>query len=240
MGGKHCPLRDLNMSIMRGLKDMEYSGKTALTAINQHEVDVFEKAGADVVFRPFNDAAEQAADALTHAMDVLPENIDWPAALREIRIQSGSAYAGMPIRNIPLRSTASATILAVSRGGRVHFDPEPDFRIYPNDRLVIMGALEDIRKADELLNQFDKGEESENASRFVFGEIKVDSNSPLSEKTLADIMFKQKHGVTVVGIRRGEEKITSPGPNERIAGDDCLIVIGSAANVDAVKSREPL
>lgn len=231
---------ELNLSLLRHLKNRGYSGKIALTAINQREVELYEKAGARVVFRPFIDAAEQAADALTYAMDILPEQVDWPIAFREVRIRSESSAAGQMIRNIPLRSTTGASILAVSRAGRVYYDFGPDFPIYPGDRLVLMGPVEELGKAETLLNQIQDSQDAESADRFVVAEVKIAEQSALVDQTLAEARFRQRHGVTVVGIRRGEENLTMPHPEEHLSGDDCLIIIGTADAVEKLKQSEPL
>lgn len=232
--------KEISVAMLRQLKNRGYAGKVALTATNQEEATLYEAQGAQVVFRPFTDAAEQAADALTHAMDVLPASVNWPIAFREVRIQSGAAFAGKTIREIPLRSITGVSILAVSRAGRVNFVLDPDFRIYPGDRLVIMGPPEELRHAEGLLKQFQAHESADAPDQFVLAEIALTDDSPNVHRTLAEIQFRQKHGVTVVGIRRGEMQITSPSPAERIVPGDHLIVIGAAARVDALKQRAPL
>jgi len=232
--------RELNLALLQRLRGMDYMGKIALTAVSEEEAESFEKAGAHVTFRPFADAAEQAADSLTHAMDVLPEKVDWPIAFREVRVQTGSAFVGKALRNIPLRSMTGVSILAVSRAGRVSYDPGPDFQIYPGDRLVIMGPAESLRQAEKMLNQFQEPDDPESTDRFVAGEIRISENSPLVGQSLADARFRQQHGVTVVGIRRGDEKITAPAPTERLAAGDCLIVIGGSEAVDSLNRASPL
>jgi Trk K+ transport system NAD-binding subunit len=231
---------ELNLALLQLLKNRHYDGKLALTATNREEAALFEKAGAQVVLCPFSDAAEQAADSLTHAMDVLPANIDWPIAFREIRIQSGAAFAGKTVREIPLRAETGASILAVSRAGRIHYDPDPDFQIYPGDRLVIMGHPEELRKAEALLGELQAGGEGEHEDRFVIAEIRVADESLRACRSLADLRFRQKHGVTVVGIRRDQEQISHPGPTETVCPGDRLVVIGSSKAVAALKLEEPL
>ncbi len=234
------PFRELNFALLEHLKNRGYEGKIALTAANQEEADLFRRRGARVVFRPFIDASEQAADALTHAMDVLPEMVDWPIAFREVRIPSGTAYAGQTVRKIPLRASTGASILAVSRAGRVYYDPEPDFPVYPNDRLVLMGTAEELHRAETLLNQLSQHEDQESRDRFALAEVKLAEDSPLLGQTLAQIQFRQKHQVTVIGIRRSEKQITMPAPTEQILAGDHLIVIGTSQAVELLKQKEPL
>jgi len=231
---------ELNLGLIELLRTRGYRDKVAVTAASQEEAERLEKAGAQVIFRPFRDAAEQAADALTHAIDVFPENVDWPIAFREVRVQSGSIFAGKRMRNISLRSATGVSILAVSRAGIVHYDPQPGFRIYPGDRLVLMGPPEELRQAESLLNQIQATEDEESAERFVLAEVVVARDSIQTGRTLADLQFRQKYGVTVVGIQRGEQKITAPSPTEALSPGDRLIVIGSAAAIKALQQNEPV
>ncbi|MFP4000117.1 MAG: cation:proton antiporter [Desulfobacterales bacterium] len=232
--------RELNLALLRSLRSGGYNVKIALTAANEKEAEAFEKAGARVVFRPFIDAAEQAADSLTQAMDMLPEKVDWPVAFREVRIRTESSVAGRTIRNIPLRSATGVSILAVSRAGRVYYDPGPDFQVYPGDRLVIMGPPGELKKAEVMLNELETEYSGEHTDRFKVEEVPVAEDSELRDRTLAEIQFRQNYQVTVIGIRRGEEQIKTVNPKEKLQGGDVLIVIGPAGAVGKLKKQESL
>ncbi|MDZ7620577.1 MAG: cation:proton antiporter, partial [Patescibacteria group bacterium] len=149
--------RTLNAALVRNLRDGGYGGKIALTARNQDEASLFERLGVRVVFRPFVDAAEQAADALTHAMDFVPGDVDWPIAFHDIRIRSEASVVGQTIRDISLGAVTGVSILAVSRGGRVFDEPNPDFQVFPGDRLLLMGPPDDLREAEAMLHQTGPG-----------------------------------------------------------------------------------
>jgi Kef-type K+ transport system membrane component KefB/Trk K+ transport system NAD-binding subunit len=165
--------RDLNLAFLKELHVKGYRGKIAFTAINEEEAKYYEKAGAHVVFRPYKDAAEQATDSLTQAMDMLPENIDWPIAFSEIRISSGSVFAGHALKNIPIRAETYVSILAVSRAGQIHYEPGPDFKVFPGDRLVIMGPPGELKKAEQLLNRLQDQQMHENLERFAIAEVLI-------------------------------------------------------------------
>jgi K+/H+ antiporter YhaU regulatory subunit KhtT len=193
-----------------------------------------------VVFRPFVDAAEQASEALTHAMEFLPEEVSWPISFLEVRIRPDASAVGQTIKDIPLRSIPGVSIMAVSRAGQIHNDPDPHFHIYPGDRLIIMGPAHGLKEAETMLNTAIACRESEGTDRFEITEIKIADDSRLSGKTLTELRFRQIHGVTVVGIQRGEQQITAVTPAEKIAGGDSLIVIGMAERVRNLRKAEPL
>jgi Kef-type K+ transport system membrane component KefB/Trk K+ transport system NAD-binding subunit len=230
----------LNLTLVQQLKNSGYTGKVALTAVDQEEAARLKKQGIHVVLRPFSDAAEQAADSLTHAMDFLPENVDWPITFVEIRVRSDASIAGQTLNKIPMPENAGVTILAISRAGRVSYDPDPDFQIYPGDRLVLMGPPEGLKETETLFSETELRQPSEDAARFEIAEIRIAEKSKLSLQSLTDIRFRQKYGVTVVGIRRGNEQITTVSPAEKIFAGDCLIVVGTTRRIKKLQSEEPL
>ena len=231
--------KEMNLALIHNLKKDGYTGKIALTASNGQEAAEFEKAGANLVFRPFKDATEQAADALTYAMDFLPESVDWPVSFLELRIRSDASAAGQTIRELPL-SASGISVLAVSRGGRTFYEPKPDFRIFPADRLLLMGHPAGLKEAETMLNQVAAQRDAEGADRFDIAEIKVSENSDLSGKSLAELHFRQKFGATLVGIRRAQDQITTINPAESLLGGDCLIVIGKSSTIEELKNLAPL
>ncbi|MBX3001307.1 MAG: cation:proton antiporter [Caldilineaceae bacterium] len=231
---------ELDLPLLQLLKLRDYQGRIAVAAGNQLEADLYQKANVQLVLMPYKDAAEQAADALTHAMDVLPKHIDWPTDFQEIRIQSGSAFAGQRVRDIPLRAHTGASILAVSRAGRVHYDPSPDFQIYPGDRLLLMGSPDELRHAEQFLTQFHDPQSANDIDHFAVAEVQIGVESQRHGQTLADLQFRQRYGVTVVGIQRGADRMLTPGPSTGLIAGDHLIVIGNLAAVEKIKAENPL
>jgi len=231
--------KEMNLALIRNLKKDGYAGKVALTATNSQEALEFEKAGVNLVFRPFKDATEQAADALTYAMDFLPENVDWPVSFLELRIRSDASAAGQTIRELPL-SASGISILAISRGGRVFYEPKPDLRIFPADRLLLMGHPDGLKEAENILNQLEAQRDTEETDRFEIAEIKLSEDSDFAGKSLAELHFRQKLDATLVGIRRDQEQITTINPAEHLRGGDCLIVIGKSSAVKKLKNLAPV
>ena len=230
-------VRELNLLLLRKLRDCGFAGRVALTAATQEEAGEFEKAGADIVFRPYADAAEQAVDDLSDAMEMLPEILDWPFAFREIRVPAAATAAGRAVRDIGLPAHSGATILAVSRSGRVHYDPGPDFQVFPNDRLVVVGDEEQLQRAEDLLTLRPEEAAAPESERFVVAELSVVAGERVAGRTLAELNFRRNYGVTVIGIRRGRERIATPGAGERLAAGDRLVIIGSAGAVAGLCGR---
>jgi Kef-type K+ transport system membrane component KefB/Trk K+ transport system NAD-binding subunit len=230
--------KDINLTLINNLKKTGYKGKIAITAGNENEMRIYEEVGVHLVFQPFKDATEQAVDALSYATEVLPKEINWPVSFLEVRIKSDSAVVGRKIHNIPLRSKAGVSILAISRGGRVFFDPESDFILYPGDRVLVTGSATGLKNADKVLNQLGIKENRLNNDRFEIAEVCVGEHSEFSGKSIMELGFRQKYKVTLIGIRRGTFEITHIQPSEKIMSGDRLIFIGKSGAVKRLKNQE--
>jgi Trk K+ transport system NAD-binding subunit len=227
--------RNLNTNLLYQLQERGYEGKIALTAMDEEEAKNYTSNGAHVVLKPFDDASEEAADSLTEAMHLLPEGIDWPLALKEIRLKKSSTFAGQFISNLNLRNDAGISILAVSRAGRVHLDPDPGFQLFPGDRLVLMGEQSSLKHAEEILQETEDERDLDEPRHFATAEVDIGIDSPNSGHSLAEVKFRKTYGATVIGIIRGHERIPMPRPEERLEAGDRLIVIGTPKSIEKIK-----
>ena len=229
-----APGREANLSLLKALRSHGYRGKVVLTAHSAAEVRLFQQAGADRVLFPFADAAEQAVDALGGAADRIHEAHPWSSdfTLDEVRVGSDSLAAGRRIADLALRSRTGSSIIAVDRAGRSIFDLGPDFQVFPGDRLVLLGSPEALARAQEALQApaFDETE----PTPFRIGEVAVAAHSTWAGRSLAEIDLRGRYGVNVIGIQRGEERLTAPDPGEVLRAGDRLVVAGAARDVEGL------
>ena len=73
------------------------------------------------------------------------------AEVRIITIAAGSAAAGRSLRDLDLRATTGATVLAVVRDGKVTGVPPPDMKLCEGDAIILLGSVEQISGGVEAL-----------------------------------------------------------------------------------------
>jgi len=66
--------------------------------------------------------------------------------------------------------------------------------------------------------------------------IRIEARSPLAGKSLADIAFRRKYGVTVLAIQRGARTITNPSGDTQLVAQDIVIFIGTRECIAGVSS----
>ncbi len=228
----------MNVTLFNLLGEADFKGRVALTAGDPAQAEEYHRLGAHLVLQPFNDAAEQAVEAVTGAVQSLPGLRDWPAVLEEVALQPGSVFTGKTLRELDIRRELGVSVLAVSRAGKVNFNPGPDFRMYPGDRLVLLCSPEQAGPAIEHLRQRELGGPQDQASAFGADEIIIPEHSNWAGKTLAELDFHNRYGVTVIGIRRGQEKRTSPRASDKLQTSDSIVVVGSPEGVAEIQTSQ--
>jgi len=230
------PDRQGTTALVHLLRAARYPGKLALAARTATDAEHFAGLGADLILRPYADAADQAVDALSAAMHRLPAESEWPASLREARLETGAVWAGKPLGEIPVRSETGVSILAVTRAGRTTFDPPADFVLYPGDRLVLLGEPENLARAAAFIARREFGSPGEEEEAFTLAGVRVPDSCLLSGKTLAEVHFRRDFGVTVIAVERGGETIRSLTAATTLREGDRLIVAGSVQAVDGLRA----
>ncbi|MEX2381969.1 MAG: cation:proton antiporter [Opitutales bacterium] len=230
------PGEDTNLILLRALRERDFKGKVVLTATSQEEASRLLRAGADKVLHPFVDAAEQAADSLTATLNKFTHRHPWPVTVAEVRLRLGSRSGGKRISQLDLRSKTGASIVAVDRAGRSFFDPPPDFRLFPGDRVVLLGDEVSLRQGRAFLEEREVDVQGD--ERFSIDRLAVSRNPEMAGKTLAELNLRQKYGVTVIGIQRGEHKITAPSPQEFLRETDILMVLGNSENISTLQRSD--
>ncbi len=66
--------------------------------------------------------------------------------------------------------------------------------------------------------------------------IRIEEASPLTGKTLAEVGFRKKHGVTVLAIQRGRETITNPSGDNQLQAQDIVILVGTKDSIAGISS----
>ncbi|MDP1569653.1 MAG: cation:proton antiporter [Vicinamibacterales bacterium] len=228
------PDLDSSRMLLRHLQDQHFGGKVAVTCRTPDEAAVLEREGADLILRPFADAAEQAADALTSAMDQLVAAAPDTVGLREVRLSAASPWAGLAIVDLPLRDQFGATVLAVSRSGRSVLSPPPGFQLFPYDRVILSGEPDTVGEAAAFLAQEHYTPEE---ADFAIEEWALAELPAWQGRTLADLHLRRRFGITVLGIRRPGRGVEPPTAQSTCAADDHVVVAGRRE--DLARARGP-
>ena len=91
--------------------------------------------------------ASRVAEQIDHIQQVEGLAIDW------LPIPTGTAYAGKTIGDTRARTRTGTSIVAVLRDGRAHPAPGPEFRLEPDDTLLVVGTPRGIEQLAVILRE---------------------------------------------------------------------------------------
>lgn len=196
----------------------------------------------DIVFQPgdrlllrgpmerLQSLQEHDGFCLLQACDTTEYNLD--ERLLYVRIPEGSPLAGNQIKDVRLATSYGISVLNVIRDGEEHLMPEPATRLEENDLLVVEGRpvdIEVLRGHQELIidrNPEVDLKELENNSLAIV-EVMLSPHTTLTGKTLRQLNFREKFGVSVLAVWRGDRAHRTGLNDIKLAFGDALLCYGA-------------
>ena len=185
----------------------------------------------------FSDVPSAKPTQQAELLNLIKEKYPWDFELAEITLPKESVAAGRTIRDLGLRTRTGASIVGIEREGFHIVNPSPGIPLFPGDGLVLMGEKSQIESAKQIL--METAPRATTAER-LFSTIEVETvplgnDSPLIGKTIHESRLRQQTGATVIGIQRGEQRLTNPNRDTKVEAGDLLLLLGNRQQLDAAK-----
>ena len=150
-----------------------------------------------------------------------------------INIAQESSFAGMQLKDLPLRDKSGANIIKIQRGSINITIPSGDVKIFPGDRLIAVGTTDQLEKLRNMISDSVEDTPLENSDDGFRIEPKVlTDESFLTGKTLRSAALR-KYQCMVISMLRGDEFITNPEPDLVFQAGDTVWIAGNIANIEA-------
>ena len=148
------------------------------------------------------------------------------------RVPKASFLNGKTLAECTLREDFDVSIVAIERHGNKILNPSPQTRLKVGDVLVLEGSEEDFHQRDvePLMEYLPESEwrESDLESRAVeIVEAMISPRSRLIGKTLREAHFRDRYGLSVLAIWRGDEEMFTYLADIELAFGDALLLQGS-------------
>jgi di/tricarboxylate transporter len=159
-----------------------------------------------------------------------------------LRIPSDSALVDHTLAESRLGDAYGLTVVGISRDGETKLMPSPDTSLAPNDMLLVKGTPEELAVLRGLQNLRIESQalpdlsalETEKAS---LSEIILSPQSRLVGKTLREIQFRDKYGLTVLAIWRGGQAYRTDLRDMALRFGDAILVFGDREKLRLLHSE---
>jgi len=176
---------------------------------------------------------EDARDVVQRRRDTILREValkyPWKVQVAEFPVVDHSQAAGRTLAQLDLRSRFGVSVAGIQRGTWALYDPNPHTPLFPGEKLLILGTEKALEKAGKELAEQDPKANARltRATTFRLEQVFIGGLSPLIGETLAGASLRSKYGISVLGIQRGGDRITSPPAEELLLEGDVLYIVGA-------------
>lgn len=167
---------------------------------------------------------------------VATESFDLDERIFTIRVPNGSGLDGKTLQQSRMGEAFGLTVLGVLRGDETTLLPAPDHVVREGDRLIVQGleanlkvlsGLQQLRITDDPVPQL----EELVSPNVALQEVILSPHSSLPGKTLAEIHFREKYGLTVLAVLRNGKVHRSGLRDLELMIGDALLIYGPRAGI---------
>lgn len=162
--------------------------------------------------------------------------------LVQLKVLPDSPLANKSIKGGCWSKNLHLNILALLRANETIFSPEPDTSVLSGDLLIARGQLSnEVAEINRLnvepinISSLQVTDESH-----PLAEILVSPHSRLIGKTIREINFRDRYGLSVIGIWRGGKPVEMDSADLPLQFGDAMLVNGPALNVRNLHKNEDL
>lgn len=159
--------------------------------------------------------------------------------LSDFMIPAESLWAGYSLSELALGTRFDVMVVAIFRGQNCINIPGGKERLFPQDRIQVIGSDEQLARFAEKLNAMTMPVMDSDLSQneVCLKQFIVDEQSPFHGRTIRQSGIRDKYKCVVVGIERGETSLRNPDADTVIEAGDLVWVVGEEEHVYELVGR---
>ena len=148
-------------------------------------------------------------------------------------IPSESLWAGYTLADLALGSRFGVMVVAVFRGQSCINIPGGKERLFPQDRVQVIGSDEQLERFGSKLQSMTLPpmDSDLTQSEVCLKQFVVTEDSPFNGKSIRDSGIRDKYKCVVVGVERGAASLRNPDADTVFEAGDLVWVVGEEMNV---------
>ncbi|WP_293671646.1 cation:proton antiporter [uncultured Parabacteroides sp.] len=148
--------------------------------------------------------------------------------LADFEVKQNSPSMGKTLKELNFRQKCNVNIVTIIRGERRINIPGGEERLYPFDKLVVVGADDDLEHFRQYLVERYKTAQTgkEETKEVNMEQFTIAAGSRLIGRTILESGIRDKAACLVIGIERGETSIKNPSPTTIFEEGDIVWIVG--------------
>lgn len=151
----------------------------------------------------------------------------WDAHLTPFEIAPESIVVGKTLQELAFRERFGINIALIERGATSIYAPARTERLYPFDRLMVLGSDEQLEHFRPLLDPIPTAAPTPgNKDKVALKRMLLNTHSALVGKSIKESGIREKTRGLVVGIERNEQRLLNPESDVVFQKGDVLWIVG--------------
>lgn len=156
--------------------------------------------------------------------------------LSDFDIPADCAWAGQTLKELNMGRVYGVHVASILRGSRRINIPGGDERIYPNDRLQVIGTDEQLATLGKAMSRLEEETKDNEQQNWEHQEMRlkqfiIDADSPFLDKSIRDSGIRNQYNCLIVGIEKADGTLMSPDADEVLHQGEVIWVVGEEKDV---------
>lgn len=166
---------------------------------------------------------------------VVSHLLPWDAHLAYVDIEPNSKWLGKPLGELQLRERYGINIAMIERGNQTLMVPGKNERLFPYDRIALIGTDEQITQFKEALAATAVPQTQTLAvSAVALVQFKVNPGFVYLGKSIRESALRERSQGLVVGIERNGQRYLNPESTWVFQLDDVVWIVGDESKMKAL------
>ncbi len=153
--------------------------------------------------------------------------LDRDIHISDFDVPEDSSWAGMTLAELKLASKFGVNVSSILRGRQRINIPSGDARIFPGDKIQVIGSDDQLTTFSNALKTNLQPEDINIEKREMkLRQLVISSKGCFFGKTLSESGIRDVYGCMAVGIEKGEENLSPLSPNHKFKKEDTIWVVG--------------
>lgn len=155
--------------------------------------------------------------------------LDRDIHIADFEVPEDSVWAGRTLAELQLRSRFGVNVSSILRGRQRINIPSGDYRIYPADKIQVIGSDEQLTLfGKQLAGELHPEDPDIEKREMKLRQLVISKRGRFIGKTLSESGIRDEFCCMVVGMEEGEETLSQLAPGHRFCEEDAVWVVGES------------
>jgi len=167
------------------------------------------------------------------SLNIKPEITPWDAHLATFDVLPDFQHSGKQLMQLQLREIYGVNVALIERGKSSIISPDRYEKLYPGDKLSIIGTDDQLASVKELFESSkDKPEDQVHQEEITLRNFTVTFESKLWNQTIRESGIRDKAKALVVGLERNGQRQLNPESTAVLQEGDIVWIVGVKRKID--------